>query len=142
MEAFKESSRTAATNAASLLVRSLTAEKLGHIKITIDSTGWRHGDATHTHSANATTVTQVAFETCKIVAALVIATMLAGSHRALTQAARRKDHTRTVILMTTCLCGSVSSINSARKKIELPFDVRLTYQAVWTRLQSFLSSPV
>ena len=99
-------------------------------------------DMRRTHNANATSVTQFAFETCKIVAALVIATMFAGSHRALTQAARRKDHTGARILMTTCLCGSVSSINSARKKIELFFDVRLTYQAVWTRLQSFLSSPV
>ena len=127
MEALKESSRTAATSAASLLVRSLTAEKLGHLKTSTDSTGWRHGDATHTHSANATTVTQVAFETCKIVAALVIATMLADSHRALTQTARRKDHPGSRILMPTCLCGSVSSTDNTQKKIELSVDGLVTH---------------
>ena len=117
MEALKESSRTAATNAASLLVTSLIAKKLGHMRQSTDSTGCRHGGATNTHIANATNAKQFAVAMRTIVAALLIAAILASSHRALTETARRKDHAGASILMTTCLCGSVSSINSARKKI-------------------------
>ena len=116
MEAFKESSSIAVMNAASLLVMSLTVEKPGHIRQSTDSTGWRHGGATHTNIANATNARRFA-PARRIIVASVTAAMLAGSHRALTENAKRKDHAQTGILMITCLSGSVSSISRTRRKM-------------------------